>query len=438
MIPVTSSSTIAAIASAVGPSARIIIRISGPQSLFLIHRLAPQSQLAAGCGAYRLTLQLDDMAFPALVLVFPNGASYTGEASAELHLPGNVLLARMVLARLYGLGAAPAQPGEFTARAFFNGRLDLTEAEGVAATISARNQLELDAARQLQSGTLTRILRPIVDQLTKTLALVEAGIDFSEEDIRFISSADFAARVRSTLQDLRQLLAQSARFERLSHEPRIVFAGRPNSGKSTLLNALAGRARAIVSPIAGTTRDLLSAQVTLKRGAVSIIDTAGLDADDPTTPPDIARQMQEKAHHAIASADVLVLLTEAGDSRPPVSLPRPPHLTITSKCDAGSATSVLPVSAITGHGLGLLRQRLDDLAFGRPTDSTLALNARHLYQIELACQELLLLLELIEGQTDELSAEHLRYALDALGEITGLVSPDDILGKVFSTFCIGK
>jgi tRNA modification GTPase len=427
---------IAAIASPGGASARIVLRLSGEGSWAIVRHLTG-SELPMG-GLVRLSV--DGMDVPATLLRFAQG--YTGEESAELHVPGNVLLARMVLQRLYALGARPAEPGEFTARAFFSGRLDLAEAEGVAATIHATNERELAAGRKLQSGELARRLAPITDELTQILALVEAGIDFSEDDIRFLSADELVRKAEALILRLRGLLEESVRFERLAHEPTIVLCGRPNSGKSTLLNALTGRRRAVVSAMAGTTRDVLEAEVELERGVVRVIDTAGVEMEHKDALPDVERQMRERAVAAIGAADVVVLVEEIGGTHLSESWPRSPDLFVASKSDLYPPSCVrqpyLPVSAITAAGMDELRIRLDELAFGSRGGELLALNARHVRQIETACAELGILAREAESRTEELSAEHLRYALDALGEITGMVSPDELLGRVFATFCIGK
>ena len=424
---------IAAIASSAGACARIVLRLSGPGSHAVLSRIA-RGELPSR-GVARVMLDVQELHFAALVLLFQKGASYTGEESAELHLPGNPLLARLTLEHLYHCGARPAEPGEFTARAFFNGVLDLTGAEAVAAVIGANNQRELDAARKLGAGELTRRLRPLMDQLTQALALVEAGIDFSEEDIRFISADQVRGNASEAAGVLQSILSASGRFERLSHEPLVVLCGKPNAGKSTLLNALAGKQRAIVSPVAGTTRDLLSAEVELPHGLVKIVDTAGLEN---TSDDSLAAQMRAQALSAIEQADVLVLVRDAGDSGAAPGLPREPAMVVHAKCDLAAAPSGnLAVSAVTGHGMTQLRDRLNELAFASAGDETLALNARHVAQIRLALDELAALSAGAISE-DELAAEHLRAAIDALGEITGMVSTDDLLGRIFSTFCIGK
>jgi tRNA modification GTPase len=344
----------------------------------------------------------------------------------------------MLLDELIRHGARQAEPGEFTARAYFNGRIDLTEAEGVAATIAAQGERELAAARQLMAGELARRLKPVLIDLADTLALIEVGIDFSEEDVTFISPEELNARIEQMDGSLEALLRESARFERLSHEPRIVLVGRPNAGKSTLLNALAGHARAVVSPQQGTTRDAIWAQVRLRRGMVRVIDIAGLDA---LAEDSISRQMQDRARQAIEQADLLVLVRDCTDDRPSPLLGRPPDLHVASKSDlAGSVQpDELPISVVTSTNINELRDQLDLFAFGETTSgAALAVNARHVQAIQEAREALCRAIERTNTSQAELLALELREALDVLGSVLGSVTPDDVLGRIFSGFCIGK
>jgi tRNA modification GTPase len=431
--------TIAAISSAVGPAARMIVRMSGDQAIAIAHTMV--EALPPAGEARRMTLRFSDLEVPAWIYCFKAPRSYTAEDLIEFHIPGNPLLARMLLDSLIAAGARHAEAGEFTARAYFAGKLDLAEAEGVAATIGAHSEQELRAARQLLGGELARRLQPATELLVETLALVEAGIDFSEEDISFVAADELDRRLGAIDGMLDNLVRDSSRFEPLTHEPSFVLVGRPNAGKSTLINALAGRDRAVVSPIEGTTRDVLSAEIKLRRGMVRVMDVAGLDESVHTSADgDIARQMNDRAMQAMATADFVVLLRDVTDDRPQLALSRPADLEVMTKSDLRPQGHIdgLCVSAVKGKGIDALRDRLDALAFGGAAASaSLALNSRHLQAIAEAREALARSRSLTRG-APELVASELREALDALGQVLGQVTPDDVLGRIFSAFCIGK
>jgi len=472
----TPADPICAISSAVGPAARMIVRLSGPAAHSLAASICPH--LPAAASAHRHALHFANLTLCAWVYLFRAPRSYTGEDLVEFHLPGNPLLVRLLIQHLQTQGARLAEPGEFTARAYFNGRLDLTEAEGVAAVISAHGEQELQAARQLLAGELARRLRPLMDDLTQSLALLEAEIDFADEPVTFLPRPELRRRLDQLIENLHNLLSNSRRFERLSHEPRIVLVGRPNAGKSTLLNWLAGRDRAIVSPQAGTTRDVLWAEITLPSGAARLIDVAGLESEmkcenppsgmpltpspgvpgegkNPTSPEKIsaskikipisvAVQMQQHARQAIAQADLALLIHDSTDPLPPLPLDRPIDLHVYTKADLLAESPDLPAGALltsakTGQGKDHLIKTLNHLAFTRPAgEAHLALNHRHVQSIEQAIENLHQAAATAESASIELLALELRTALDHLGQILGIVSPDDLLGEIFSRFCIGK
>jgi tRNA modification GTPase len=396
-------------------------------------------------------LSFADLDVPIWLYLFRAPRSYSGEDLAELHIPGNPLLARMLLQELIARGARAAEPGEFTARAYFNGRMGLEQAEGVAATIAAHNQQELAAARQLASGELARRLAPIMDEIVQALALVEVGIDFSEEDVTFISADELRGRIDRLRGAIADLIDTSARFDRLSHEPQFVLIGRPNAGKSTLLNALAGIERSIVSPIAGTTRNLLSAEVALDRGIVRLIDAAGIDdspppADKASPASAIARQMHEQAMRAVESADFVLLVHDLSGPEAMLVPPRRANLIILTKLDlvgwglphhSPDSPPQCAVSAKTGANLDTLRAHFADLAFATAATPTLALNARHLAALAEARAALDRAGDAAETGS-EIVAMELRESLDSLAAILGTVTPDDVLGRVFAAFCVGK
>jgi tRNA modification GTPase len=434
----TSADTIAAISSAVGPAARMIVRMSGRDAAQIAAQfwsdVLPEPSTAA-----RGTLRVASLRVPASLYVFRAPRSYTGEDLVEFHIPGSSLLARMLLDGLIRAGARAADPGEFTARAYFNGRIDLTEAEGVAATIAASSEQELRAARQLLAGELARRLQPARNLIADTLALVEVGIDFSDEDVTFLSAAQVRERTSQADEMLSELLSGSSRFERLGHEPQVVLVGRPNAGKSTLLNALAGHERAVTSPVAGTTRDVLTADVPLRRGMVKLTDAAGMIDLQGNG---IERQMRANALRAVESADIVVLVVDVLDEQPAPALPRPADLLVNTKADLVEPrpSETFRVSAKTGENLEQLRNELDRLAFGETAGggASLALNARHVRAIGEARDALDRAAARIDDGAAELVALELREALDALGQVVGMVTPDDLLGRIFSAFCIGK
>ncbi len=455
------SDTIVAISSAIGVGARMIVRLSGQNARQLaraqIDRTPSQATSSTDAmpdlpeltaGAHRERLRICDISVPSQLLVFAAPKSVTGDDVVEFHMPGSVVLARMLMDELISAGARAAQAGEFTARAYFNGKLDLTEVEGVAASIASGNESELQASRRLASGELTARLKPITNLVAETLALIEAGIDFSDEGISFLARNEVQSRLDSQEQNLRDLMAMSTRLEKLSHECRIVLAGRPNSGKSTLLNALSNRARAIVSGEAGTTRDALSAQVALPGGMVTVVDVAGLDGSALEPPSmtqdgsdhqrDIESQMRSRALREITRADVVVLVQELGDTREPIHLPVTPNLTVRTKCDRREKIpNVLCISARTGEGLDDLKLELSKLVFERDSIGDLTLNARHVRLLTDACDAIARAQSALDTGPEFVALE-LRIALDRLGEVTGAITPDDVLGRIFATFCIGK
>ncbi len=500
------SDTIIAIASPPGRAPRGIVRISGVDTFALLALLVSPSPLGIGlrgegiqfpspvgrgvrdegglCNGSaqqaravikaRLSIPSNNSSnlnLPVLLLTFPAPHSYTGEHAAELQLPGNPHLLERVVnhmlrsAREAQFPARLAEPGEFTARAFFNGRISLTQAEGVAATISAVSDAQLRAAATLRSGGLGDMARRLADRLADALALVEAGIDFTdEEDVVAIPPRELHARLAELRDDLARQLDHAVGFEQLQAIPWVVIAGPPNAGKSTLFNALLGRERAVVSDIAGTTRDVLAEplHVATAHGdaEIMLVDLAGLDDADPSV---LNRRMQQRARDAIDRAE-LILHCEAVDapsetSRRPLAVSRgEPTIVLCTKADvhprnvdrgrSDHRSRSLHVSAITGEGLAELRgaiaARLADRAVSLAADA-MALHPRHQAAMAAALAHLngaLATLEPAVGERSlrdaELIASSMRNALDELSILAGDISPDDVLGRIFASFCVGK
>ncbi len=451
---------IIAVATPPGRSARGIVRLSGRGAVEIVQAMDDCSS-ESGRGIRHAMLQIDPAhALPALLITMPGPNSYTGEDSCELQMPGNPLLLERVVQALIERGIAMdvhvrrAEPGEFTARAYFNGRLTLDEAEGVAATIAARSDAELRAAHQLLAGRLGRFAAELMDAIAQALALVEAGIDFTdEEDVVAIGPADLLARVTAAQTEIEQQLARSVGMEQLESVPWVVLAGPPNAGKSTLFNALLGHSRAVVSDIAGTTRDVLIEPLMLKTefgpAEVMLVDLAGIDDADLSQ---VNRSMQRAAREAMQRAELIVRCLPA-DAHASNDGNRDgcPTLTIQTKADVAKSVQqpdVLGVSAKTGAGLDQLRGRIASILSERlisMSSDMLALQPRHEAALRAARSHLDAAVGLLEPMRTartlddpELIATVLRSALDALGSIVGEMTPDDVLGLVFGQFCIGK
>lgn len=453
------SDTIVAVGSPPGASARGMVRISGPETWATLSAMsAPDAPLdrSRGLRAHRLL-----NGWPCLLLAFPGPGSYTGEDTIELVCSGNLAVLSRVVSIALDAGARAAEPGEFTARAWFNGRLTLTQAEGVAALIGAASDAQLRAAHSLSGNRLGRVATDLCEQVAATLALVEAGIDFTdEEDVVAIAPADLARHLTSMIRSVNETLEHAVGSESLSALPRVVLVGPPNAGKSTLYNALLGRRRAVVSDARGTTRDVLVEPMHLDPAdplspEVLLVDVAGLDE----SPAGLNPQMQAAARDAMAQADLLIELSAAdADERAPQAATvgsGVPRLMVRSKADLEvhasggvQAVDVVRVSAHTGAGLAGLRKAIGEALAGRVASlgaESLALLPRHESCLRDAASALETALALVAPQADEralrdleLVAASMRSALDALGALAGAVSPDDVLGRIFAGFCIGK
>lgn len=443
---------IAAIATAPGRGGIGVVRVSGPAVGALAMQLlgkTPQPRVAThavflGEGGQAI----DD----GIALYFPAPASYTGDDVLELQGHGGQVVMEMVLRRCMALGARLAEPGEFTRRAFLNDKLDLAQAEGVADLIEAATEAAARCALRSLRGEFSALIDGLVRRLVELRMLVEATLDFPEEDIDVVDRQGARERLARLRADLDDALAKGRQGSVLRTGLQVVLAGQPNVGKSSLLNRLAGEELAIVTAIAGTTRDAVRQTIQIDGVPVNIIDTAGLrDSRDEVEAIGISRTWQ-----AIERADVLLLVVEAGsgvtdrDREIIAQLPqRLPHVVVFNKidlkgeparatgaADSGGETHVW-LSAKTGEGLDMLRRALLSIAGWRATGEDLFLaRERHIVALARASQCMQRAEAVLEQV--ELLAEELRVAQHELGTITGEYSADDLLGEIFSRFCIGK
>ncbi len=386
-----------------------------------------------------------------LAIYFPAPRSFTGEDVLELHGHGGPLVMDLLLSRVLSLGVRMARPGEFSERAFLNGKLDLAQAEAIADLVDSASAAAARLAVRSLEGELSRRVNALVEQITQLRVHVEAAIDFPDEDVDFLAYGRVASQLQDILCSMRQL-QKSARVGRLLRDGMtVVIAGRPNAGKSSLLNALAGRDSAIVTEVPGTTRDLLREHIQIDGMPVHLIDTAGLrESSDP-----VEREGMRRARAEIERADLLLWVFD--DRADPMHLaldravlpPTVPLMLLRNKIDltgtpVGVAAVAEPlevaVSAQTGAGLDELRRILKDrMAYQGPGEGEFIARRRHLEALHRAEQGLRQAQLALDAPTSpELIAEDLRLAQSALGEITGEVTPDALLGRIFASFCIGK
>jgi tRNA modification GTPase len=458
--------TIVAISSPPGASPRGIVRLTGPQSFNIVQSLFSEEAAGVdGGSAPRCrtgTIAVGPARLPAAVYAFRAPRSYTRQDVAEIHLLGAPGVLALVVESCLAAGARRAEPGEFTARAYLAGALDLTQVHGIAGMIAAGSDLQLQAAERLLHGELSRTATAAREDLADLLSLVEGALDFADEPIEFIQPAELRTRLAKTLAALESTRAAGLRAERWGRLPQVLLAGPPNVGKSSLLNRLSGMDRAICAPLAGTTRDMLSAPVCLGDTDCLLVDAAGLAAAQG----DVATKSQAAARRAMEQADLILHVVDAADGDPLASgsaLPRgtAPVVIVANKIDrldadrraervagiaAATALPVCPTSALTGEGCeelkGVIQQRLQ----ARPAqvdDQAIALMAEHSEALHDAIDALRRAMWLAEDCTEALSdgdlvAVELHAAADALGTLVGKDQTEDLLGRIFARFCVGK
>lgn len=440
--------TIAAVATAPGAGGVGIVRLSGPQALAIAAAMGA-GQLRPRRARYARFLDGDgEVIDDGIALAFLAPASFTGEDVVELQAHGSPVVLRALVARACALGARPARPGEFSERAFLSGKLDLAQAEAIADLIAAGDARAARAARRSLEGVFSRRIQALSEQLLRLRVHVEAALDFADEPLDTLGGAALRSGLAEVGDALAGLLAEAERGRRLRDGLHVVIVGPPNAGKSSLLNVLAGRERAIVSELAGTTRDTLHEVIRVDGLELTLVDTAGLRAGGDA----IEREGMRRAGVELQRADVALVVVDARDPQAGHAAladlldPQLRQLWLHNKTDLLPAAPALPdqalgISTRTGAGIQALLARLQALVSGpalASAEGEFSARARHV----LALQQALAHLDLARGELDqqalELAAEHLRLAHDALGEITGKTSPDALLGRIFSTFCIGK
>ena len=441
--------TIAAIASAPGAAGVGVLRVSGPAVPGIARALLgrPPEPRHAHFAAFRDGA--GELIDRGLLLYFPAPASYTGEHVLELQGHGNTVLLDALLRRTCELGARLARPGEFTERAFLNGKLDLAQAEAVADLIAAGSQAGARAALRSMEGVFSRKVEDLLQALIALRVHIEAAIDFPEEEIDFLADPAIARQLQSLRAQLADLLRETQRGVRLTDGLRIAIIGRPNAGKSSLLNALAGSDRAIVTDIAGTTRDVLREQLAIDGVSLELADTAGLrDTDDP-----VEREGVRRARQELTRADVALLVTDVAGAEDDQRLfagvqAQIERIVLVNKIDLDRRPAHsehrdgawwLWASVRTGDGLDQLRAHLKQLAGAGSGEGAFSARRRHVLALERVAEYLDRTADVLRDiHAGELAAEELRHAQHALGEITGTYSSDDLLGAIFSSFCIGK
>ena len=427
--------TIYALASARGRAGVAVIRLSGPQAVYAATALAGPLPPPRQAGLRALRDGAGDLLDHALLLTFAQGASFTGEAVVELHLHGSPAIVAAVLRRLGELpGLRLAEPGEFTRRALENGRLDLAQVEGLADLIDAETEAQRRQAQRVLSGAVGVRAEDWRRRLIRAAALLEATIDFADEEVPVDVTPEVLALIDGVLADLRVEAAGARVAERIRDGFEVAIVGRPNAGKSTLLNALAGREAAITSHLAGTTRDVIEVRMDLNGLPVTVLDTAGLrDTDDVVEGIGVARAVERAGR-----ADLRVFLCdEAG--LPDGLAPEPDDLVVRGKADVTPGAG-LAVSGKTGQGVPELVAEITARLGARASGAGTITRERHRLAVLRAIGAMeSARVEVLQGpDRAELAAEEMRRAIRALDSLVGRVDVEHLLGEIFASFCIGK
>lgn len=446
------SDTIAAIATPSGTGGVCIIRISGAQALAIAKRLSGLETIRTRYAHFAKIYATDGgLIDQGLLLFFQAPHSFTGEDVVEIHGHGGIAVANALLSAALDCGARLAEAGEFTRRAFLNDKLDLSQAEAVADLIAARSTAAMQAANRSLQGVFSQQVNALAESILQLRVYIEAALDFPEEEIDFLTEGNIEQRLIVWGEQLSALLAQSQQGKLLNDGIDLVLVGKPNAGKSSLLNALSGQDRAIVTHIAGTTRDVLREAIVIEGIPINVLDTAGLRESE-----DIVEQEGiRRSRKAIENAQLIALLiaADAIDDAQVDALtqeiahyaPNAAVLKLYNKADLVSPAlqahyqDGLWLSAKTGDGLEQVRKKIAQLAGKTEIEAPFIARERHIRALQTAQKRFIQALEQFQAyRAGELLAEDLRAIHDSLGEITGKVHADDLLGEIFSGFCIGK
>jgi tRNA modification GTPase len=445
-----SSETIVAIATPPGRGGVGIVRISGKSLEALANTVSGKALTPRLATHTRFLNATGNVLDDGIALFFKAPASFTGEDVLELHAHGSPMVLQALVRRAVELGARHAEPGEFTKRAYLNGKLDLAQAEAVADVIDAATESAARAAVRSLTGEFSKRIKALQETLIRLRMFVEATLDFPEEDVEFIETERASDQLEQTRAAMQAVIKEATRGQLLHDGIRIVLAGAPNVGKSSLLNALAGDDVAIVTAIAGTTRDTIKSRISINGLPVEVIDTAGLRE----TTDEVERIGIERTRSAIRDADLAILLIDAASqgaaqdinalvAELPEALPR---LIVHNKIDLLAtetaqkiANDIVRVSAKTGAGLNELRSAITaKVGYDYKEEGSFIARERHLNALHRALEHVNVAEQHLTHIALELFAEELRLSHNALGEITGEFTADDLLGEIFSRFCIGK
>jgi tRNA modification GTPase len=445
----SSESTICALASSIGKGGIGVVRVSGPLSQTIAQKMlgfVPKPRYAHyGSFFDNNHVEVDK----GIALFFPGPNSFTGEDVLEFQGHGGLSVMRSLIESSIALGAKPAEPGEFSKRAFLNGKMDLVQAEAVADIIEANSEQASRSALRSLSGVFSKQVNTLTRSIIELRVFVEATIDFSDEEIDFLQSEQVKEKTQGIQEEIQKILHSATQGAILREGLNVAIAGKPNAGKSSLLNALTQRSSAIVTDIAGTTRDVLRETIHINGMPLNIIDTAGLHESQDV----VEKEGIRRAIDAIAKADVVLMMYDAQDQSPdfsvlPETVDPKKLLIIKNKIDltgekvertVENNKTQLSICAKDIKGVDLLKQELADRAgLDSGAEGVVLARKRHIIALEESLESISNALMQLDGGAIELMAEDLRHAGQAMGGITGEFSSDDLLGEIFSSFCIGK